>query len=193
MSRPVFTPTSFAWLGQRPTTHWFWDARLEAWSKTVFADPNHSPTCVAIFDGDNPSDRAVLLGSPDGYVRKIHPDSATDDGTSMVSYVVLGPFAANGARIILSEIQGTIDDGSAPILYEVVGGDTPESAFNKFEGTFVGDGTLTPGRTATHNPRVGGRFIYVKVGTASATSPWSMENIRLKFTTPTTSKSRAKD
>ena len=193
MTRPLFTPTVFAWLGQKPTTHWFWYARLEAWSKTVFADPNHSPSCVTVFDGDSYTDRAILLGSPDGYVRKINQDSATDDGTAMVSYGVLGPCAADGVRIVLAEIQATVDAGSAPVLYEVSGGDTPEAAFDKLDGTFVGDGTLTPGRTATHNPRTGGRYIYIRIGTVTATTPWSIENLRLKFSVPTTSKARTKD
>jgi hypothetical protein len=110
-----------------------------------------------------------------------------------VSYVVLGPFGAGGVRTVLSEIQATVDQGSASIKYEVVGGDTPKLALEKLDATFVGDGTFTPGRTATHNPRVGGRYIYIRVGTADATAHWTLESIRLKFSIPTTSKARAKD
>jgi hypothetical protein len=91
--------------------HWFWDTFSEGWFKTQFATLPQDPVSVCVFDGDDPDDRVVLIGSDDGFVRYFDSSLATDDSTSMSAFVTLGPISMNSGAIplILTEIQGITD------------------------------------------------------------------------------------
>jgi len=172
------------------TTHWYYDARTQGWFKYVFAATNHNPMTVKVYDGDAPTDRVILIGSEDGYVRFVDDTVSTDDGTAISSYVIMGPISGGGKPVIITELQGNLDPDSSSMLYEVGVGDTPQAAAADFAGSFTGDGTLAAGRGVTHNPRLRGFWSYIKVGHTSSSTPWAFESIRVKYSVITSSKGR---
>lgn len=175
--------------------NWFYDARSQGWFRDQFSSINYNPFAVMVFDGDDPDDRVLLIGSDDGYVREIDEDSATDDGTAIESYAIIGPISSgdSGYPIILTELQAITDETSHVIKYEVLAGDTPEAAIDSEEAVFAGDGTLAASMGATANPRVRGYYLYVKVGTTDATTAWAIEKLRAKIAAVQTGRGRSRD
>jgi hypothetical protein len=174
-------------------TSWFLDIAHGSWFKDVYSSATYEPVAITIFDGDDPTDRVLLIGGDDGYIRSFGSNEAEDDGTAFESSMILGPLASLGGAYspaVLSEVRPQLDTDSTDILYEVLAGDTPELALASEAVTFAGDGSFAAGERVTENPRVGGRYLYVKVGTAAANSQWSLEALRTRLSYPTSSRGR---
>lgn len=71
--------------------HFFWERDTNAWWQDQLGSVNFDPTCVAVFDGDKASDRRVVMGCADGYVRGWDEDAVNDDGSAINAYVRVGP------------------------------------------------------------------------------------------------------
>jgi len=174
-------------------THWFFDGRTQGWFKDIYASTNHNPVTAKVFDGDSNNDRVVMIGSEDGYIRKIDDSAYQDDGTGFESSVTMGPlFSKEGHKpVVLKELQAVTDVNSDTIKFEVVGGDTPDEAINSFDGTFTGSGgSWSAGLGTTHNPRQRGYYVYVKVGQNASAKSWALEYIRTTHSTVSSSKGR---
>jgi len=174
--------------------NWFFDARSKGWFKDVFASADHNPMSLVVFDGDSPDDRVLLIGSEDGYVRKIDSSVVTDDGTAIESFVILGPLSGGDTTIplILSELQAHTDPDGNTLTYEVLIGDTPEAALDTEAATFSGDGTFEAGMSFVDQPRERGYYVYLKVGTTDASAAWALEKIRAKLSLVRTGKGRTR-
>jgi hypothetical protein len=93
--------------------HYYWDARNDAFYKDDFTNYETEPTTVAIYDGDDPDDRHILLGCRDGYCRKIDYDADDDDGNAIDSYVWLGPMYLRDREVLrLKEVQPVLGKDS---------------------------------------------------------------------------------
>jgi hypothetical protein len=171
---------------------WYWDARSEGWFKESFASGDHNPVAVMTFDGDAASDRAILIGSDDGYIRKIDESTATDDGTDIDAFVIIGPITSGQdvRSVVVSELQCLTDSGGNAIKWEILTGDDPESALATEASTFTGDGTFTAGQSGVANPRRRGRYVYVKLGTTAATMRWALEKLRVRASKVTSDRGR---
>src|SRR5690606_10169944 len=109
------------------TDHFYWCARTRSWWRDRL--PNAmNPMSVIVADGDAPGDRVLLLGGSDGDVRKWDPEAATDDGTAIDSYVVLGPMMPAGPdrETGYHDWRAVLASGSGSVGYEVFVGDNPE-------------------------------------------------------------------
>lgn len=157
-------------------THFFWEQRTGAWWEDVFANDNLNPIACCVFDGNLPTDRAVLVGSWDGYVRRFDPDATTDDGTTVASEVILGPLlTADSDEVLLKDVQailGTSNTGT--VSYEILVGSSAEAALTS---TAVASGTWSAGRNLTNLVRRSGHAIWVRL---TASTPWAMEAIRCR-------------
>jgi len=166
------TPTA----GVATARHLFWEWRVGAWWTDEFANPYHNPLCCATFDGNTSQDRVALIGSWDGYVRFLNPDAVDDDGTAIASSVVIGPILTKEQdEVILKDMQAIIGTGSGDITYSVHLGSTAEAAL---ASTPVATGIWQAGRNLTSGIRRSAHAIYVKL---SASTPWAMEQIRVRL------------
>lgn len=79
-------------IGTLLSTHLIWDNRTGGlWPQVMGA--TLGPTSAILYNGDNSvTDRAVLLGGWDGYIRKFDYTATDDDGFNINSRVILGPF-----------------------------------------------------------------------------------------------------
>ena len=158
------------------TTHFCWEYRTNAWWTDTFGNNDLNPLCVAAFDGNNPDDRAVLLGCWDGYVRFIDVDATTDDGTDISSAVMIGPILTQEMdEMLLKEIQAVLGEASGSVSYEIYAGATAESAL---AAAARASGTFSASRGNTQPIRVADHAIYIKL---FSTNRWAMEAIRAKF------------
>lgn len=160
------------------STHLFWEGRVGAWWQDSFANVDHNPITTCVYDGNLPTDRAVLIGSYDGYVRMIRNDAADDDGTPIQSQVAIGPLiTANFDEILLKDLQGMIGATSGLVSWSIYAGDSPETALSN---VVRATGTFAAGLNYSEQVRIAGHSIYVVL---SSTVQWAMETIRVRLAT----------
>jgi hypothetical protein len=163
---------------EEETTNFFWDSRQDAWWPDVFANADHNPRAVHVYDGDAPDDRVMLLGSYDGYLRYFDPAEADDDGTPIASSVTLGPIVDTRLdEFLLKDLQTILGTESSPVSWSVHVGSTAEEALSS---SAVESGVWYPGRNNQSPVRRAGHAVYVKL---TATSAWSLEVIRARYAT----------
>jgi hypothetical protein len=156
-----------------PTTHYYYDQRNQAWFTDVFEDENMNPLCCVTFDGNLPTDRVLLVGAWDGYVRAIDPDAEDDDGVPIDSEVWIGPLLSkNLDDVMLKSLQAVLGAQSGEVTYSIHIGATAEIAL---ASEAVDSGVFEPDRNLTSQVRWADHAIYVKL---TASEPWSMESIR---------------
>jgi hypothetical protein len=164
------------------STHYFWSKHTEAFYPMKFANTELNPLAVRVFDGDDPDDRVIMLGSVNGYVNFLNNDATTDISVNFVSHTTLGPFvisSSNQTRMVIKELKALTDADGAAVNYEILLGDTPQGALGTEDASFAGDAAFTAGLSPTHNPNLGGYWAYLKVGNNINTS-WALEWVRMR-------------
>lgn len=156
--------------------HYFWESRTNAWWPDVFAEKNHNPKAVHVFDGDDPDDRVLLIGSWDGYIRQVDYEATTDDGEEIESFVVMGPILTKDLDdVLFKDVQAVLGEQSGDVTYAVHVGNTAEAALSS---TPVLTGTWTAGRNLNALIRRAGYAIYLKI---SSTNRWAFESARFRL------------
>jgi hypothetical protein len=166
-----FTP-----LDGSASTNYFYDQRNDSWWKDVFADANHNPVSVHLFDGDTEGDRAILTGSQDGYIRKIDITATNDDASAISSYIYIGPLYFKGAaNVLLKELQATLGVSSSDVTLEVFKGESAQAAFTATVPSFTD--TIIAGRNWARHPRTRDETLFLKLSNSVASQAWAMEKI----------------
>lgn len=184
------TPTA----ASAATTHFFYETRTGAWWTDTFSNPNHNPLATCQFDGNNPEDRVVVIGSWDGVVRFLDREATTDDGRIIIGNVIIGPIDTEQLdEMMLKNIQAQLGSDSSSVTYKILLGNTPEEALamadlNPFPAQLTG--TFGPGMNLTGQIRRAAKFIYIMI---IATEPWRMETIRGYVSTKGKVRQRGKD
>ena len=184
--------------------NYFYDVRTEGWFVDVYANPDHYPRVVHVFDADDPNDRAILLGCKDGYIRRIDQAAKNDDGTPITSYAMIGPIRPRGktAEFLIDQIEVTLgwNSDGADGLCRLWVGDTEEDALSgaeiEIEGLLTESGEvliceqaadpkftmdLEAGRSVTHHPRVRGYAGYVEIFNDDLYVRWSLERVECRL------------
>lgn len=168
----------------QPTTgpvHYYWDRDTDSW----WADQmpaTHGPACAFVYDGDEPDDRAVLLGGYDGYIRCTDDATLDDDGTPISSYVKIGPMIPGGdlfnAR--LNYLVSTLSSTSNALRLEVYSAETAEAVMAA--ATAVFSKSLAAGRNPPMLQRVSGNaFVFKLVNDSALSYTWAVESINAIF------------
>jgi len=156
--------------------HYFWEWRSSAWWTSVFANGLMNPLCCFSYFGNLPSDRVVLLGCEDGFVRYFSNQAQLDDGTAIQSSVIIGPLlSADLDAVCFKEAVANFGMNSGPVQFAIYSGPTAEIALNS---TPVVTGTWTAGRNYATYIRRSDHAHFVELTAANA---WSMESIRAKI------------
>jgi len=157
------------------TTNYFFDVRSGSWWLDKFATADHNPTSVMTFDGDTSSDRTLLMGGQDGYVRKFDYDTPAnaDDGVAIDSYVWLGPIQlTNKPKLMLRELNAAFDTASNDVSFAVYAGESSQvakAATAKFTGTWVA------GRNKSERRRATGHNLFVRLRNNTNSQKWQYE------------------
>lgn len=157
------------------TTHesWFWDKKNDAWWPDTYGQ---AVTATATFDGDGPSDRAVLLGGEDGYVRFIDPTASTDDTVRIDSSILIGPITGREQRVLASKLEVLLEHDQGAITYELLTGENPAQF-----GTPELEGAFEPGYSDNQLFRISANQFWVRLRSATA-SRWALESAALYLT-----------
>lgn len=169
-------------LGATPVQHWFFERRTGAWIPQKYASlasTSNQPTAVAVFDGDNPSDRRVLLAGEDRHMSYLDPLSRSDrtgnanGGTPIYSYVLIGPIVARQqsdrvSRLVSVDVTLAADRGGCSC--EVYMSNTPDV----LDGSVL-QVELKPGFNSFY-ARARGRYIFLRLFNAEADRDWAFES-----------------
>lgn len=153
--------------------HLFYETRTHAWFQEIYDQALHNPLCACQFDGNNPEDRVVLIGSFDGVVRYLDPNADSDDGRTIFSTVVFQPLLSPGLDdMILTEWQAVLGSDSGPVKWSILAGTTAEQALNNEPQE---TGTWDGGRNDTQPVMVRSHVLYPQFTGEGA---WRMESLR---------------
>lgn len=149
---------------------------------------DQSPASLFYYDSFKTSERGLLLGGYDGYIRKFDDTEKDDEGSNAIdSFVSMGPFVStreprikvetNETSLVLGEDTDgiTIDihsgDSGDNVVSSIIAGGTP-----LFTKTLSGDGL----RNSIRN-RVSGKGIAIKLKNSTASETWSIEDINMEL------------
>jgi hypothetical protein len=169
--------------------HWWIDTDNKALWPVSFQE-GHQPVAAARVSGSGLAE--VFFGCRDGYIRKFSAAALDDDGESIVSQVLLGPFriAADDVRdAMLTEIHGALADNSGTVVWRIVTAQTAEEAadtavagmalLNGDAGTRIGVldwGEWTENRNKVARVRARGPWAVVWL---ASNDRWSYENVAI--------------
>jgi hypothetical protein len=152
--------------------HYHFDVRNKAWFPFCFADLDHNPKAVHVFDGDDPDDRVLLMGSWDGYLRCFDADAEDDDGTDIDAYAHLGPIQGGlDGFFDFQSFEAVLQEDSADVDWRLKIDETCQEALARTSGP---SGTLKAGRNRWKPARRSGRAAYLRL---SGGGLWSMSRI----------------
>ena len=157
-------------LSNTTATHYFWDARVDGFFPQQFPTV-YGPACVLLYDGDQPTDRALWLGGFDSYIRKLDTTRNDDDGFAIQSRIRFGPMNAGQvwANSRISKIVTKLDADSDPVTFRVHAGNTPQEAATTSAIAF--GKTLTP-LNPYATPRITGNSLAVEVRNDAFSAAW---------------------
>jgi len=155
----IENPTDQAASGD-PILHWFWFAEDGSWWSDRFPLAGMDPTAVAVADGDDPSDRVMLIGGEDGYVRFWDDSSSNDDLVAMSSSVTIGPIRPKSFsnKSLFSNFQIALSsdqDGGVLRLFRSNEAD--------LIGAIIATRTIVPGRNPSWRKRVRGQSVFLQL------------------------------
>lgn len=159
------------------TTHYFFDTRNQSWFPWQFANVDHNPKVIYLFDGDESADRVMLLGSWDGYVRNLDYDGTADDGTAIDSYVMIGPLQSPElVSVMLTSISAVLGTSSSDVTWTLHPGDSAQEAIT---APSVSGGTFGSGKNRWSRYRVAGHSLFIKLRNNSNNQSWQMEGLQV--------------
>jgi hypothetical protein len=157
------------------TTHYFWEEPADAWHPLQIPEAM-GPISTFAYDGDLPQDRAILLGTRDGYIKRVDYRSATDDGTAISSHVVYPPVRLGGQsnRVGIRRWMPTLGSASHDVSFDVRTGNDPESALS---ASVSATGTWSSGRNSDTRTRAAGNTVSLKLYNTTVDKRWSVDHI----------------
>lgn len=156
----------------------------------VFPDSyptDQSPASLLYFDSYKTSERGLLYGGYDGYIRKADETVKNDEGSNAIdSFFTTGPFVNDQApreKVVTGETSVTVGedtDGLTVDIFKAESGD--ELIKNVIAGsTPAATKTLTgDGLKSSIRDRVAGRAVAMKFGNSTASESFSIEEINTK-------------
>lgn len=159
--------------------YYFIDLGNKAVWPVMFGNNAHQPVAVCRMKNKG-IEEVAMLGS-DGVWRKFDPKAQDDDGTPIVSFVVLGVILISPNDVddaVLAELSGVMAAGSGTVTWEIVSGQSAEEAADK---AFLGDsevsGQWRQHRNPVNRPRLRGPWIAV---TLQSEQVWAYEAVVMK-------------
>jgi hypothetical protein len=113
----------------------------------------------------------------------LDPDALNDDGTPIVSEVLIGALTSKTLDdLFIGELQGILSDTSGEVEWAIFEGETAEEALAAALAdtdevpTSSESGMWTSGRNPTDYVRVANHALYIRL---KSTNRWAMEAIRM--------------
>jgi hypothetical protein len=162
--------------------HYFWEKAGNAWWPDKWLTNTIQPTSIGSMGGDNSSDRVVVIGCEDGYVRKFDKTAYGDDvvpstglATKYIdSFVRIGPLAGPSVDMehLFSRLWAVFANDQGGPWVKLYATDRPDSI-----GDPVWKQKMQPGRSPWYNVRIRASYIYLDIQLSDPRQRWSLESM----------------
>jgi len=159
---------------------WFWSQKMNAW----WPDRPGSSDLLALSawagDGDLPTDRVLLVGCRDGFVRNLDSLAASDDEVAIDAFVTIGPLrAADGddQEVSMNRMRAILSAEQDGCTWEVYASDTPDSLETNPTAKLVAQGSLEPGMNPRLSVRRRGAFLWLKLRNRAYNERFAVEEV----------------
>jgi len=171
-------------------THWFWDAKNGGWWEDKYGLTNYriQPTATLVSDGDGTSDRVLLYGCEDGFIRKVDRTSKKDGTTAsfqspvsqpvpIAAHVVIGPLwaAEEGQEGRITSVTAEMSSTQGEAIIELFTSDVSDN-----RGSAKAEFTAGPGRSPKAMIRARGAYAWLKLRSADHLNRWALEHLELE-------------
>ena len=167
----------------------FWlDIRTGGLFPDVFPSGTVNPSCLFYYDAVKASERGLLIGGYDGFLRRFDEAVKDDDGEIIESYAALGPFVSDSetrSKGTLNEVAITPGKGTDSITVDLHRADNADELINNIEAdvTPIGTKVFTGDQPGTIRDKVSGRAIAMVLKNLNADESWSMESVDIDLKT----------
>jgi hypothetical protein len=168
-------------------THLYFDARNGGFWPMQYPD-SHGPVSCCVYDGDDPTDRYLLMGGRTGLVQIQSDVDRTDNGTKITSYVLMGPYqlfgpTMDGIVTNLDMTAGEVFTGDATsdwnMNWTVKGGRTAYEVTEGTQRTIAAGNLAIAGWQSTRVQRIRGSFHTLKLSNSNSGDYFSIESVNL--------------
>jgi len=165
--------------GESDGTIFVWDQQTDSWWQDEYPAAI-GPSAIYGFDSDKVDDTAYLLGGRDGYIRRVDPTAADDDGTGITSKVRFKPILAGdpAGKLRLEETTAIMGSGSGDVDLRIYAGQTAEELYDA--ATARMKKVLTAGRNPSIRQRIQAAALAVELGQSDASSRWALERLNVR-------------
>jgi hypothetical protein len=165
-------------------TAYFLDARTGGWFPMTWPTAI-GPDCIVSYDADDPNDKALLLGSRDGWIYKVDA-TEDDDGTAISSNVRFFPVGTRrGTDSRLHGLELNLAESSGDVTVKLYTGQTAEQCATSTEVRWAR--TCTAGVNRLTLPRLAGAWLQIEI---TSTARWALESLYGLYTEGGRSRSR---
>lgn len=157
-------------------TSFFWERRNDAWWSDTYP-ASMGPTVMYAFDGTAASDQEFLMGTRDGYIRKVDDAANDDDGTDIASEVRYAPFIGvdHDTDVLLSNLLPVLAKNSGAVYVDIFHGQSAEECATKTNPR-VRKLLSHAGRNGSMRHRVSGYAVQVGLS-YTGKSRWAVEGM----------------
>ena len=157
-------------------TGWFWDKKNDGWWPVNYTDRLKQPTAYFEHEGDDPADRAVLLGGADGYMGFVDRVATNDRGTAVASKVLIGPIVNPDAQneVEIDSLIVVLGAGQQAIKYRLLAGNDAESLD---KADVLAEDEFIAGRNEVHSCRGVGAALWLELFNNAVNERWAIESI----------------
>lgn len=158
-----------------PRETWFFETRTGAfWPDYVGSTGSNTSqvTAITVIDGDDPTDRRVLTGHEDGYVRFCDDAAVSDDSVAIAAQVRMGPLKHPrvGREMRTTRVGMTLGNDADGVTATLHVSDEPD-VFPGASKTL----TYAAGSNLAQGARVLGTYTWLKLVNSSASESFSFE------------------
>lgn len=156
-----FVPYASGFAGALVETY-VWESRLRAWHPDKMTTSTMQATCITNLRGGALTERRILIGSADGFVRVLDADTKDDDGSAIQSFVTYGPILPEGDTEFeyrLNGFQADLASDQQGAILELFASWAPESI-----GSQVGTAKLSAGMNERVFKTMRAAYPYVRIG-----------------------------
>lgn len=158
---------------------YFYEIKTDAFWADFIDEQEKQVTALHVIDGDGPSDRRILTGHGDGWVRYIDDANTTDDGTAIQASIVMGPYKGQveGYEIRVTKLGMVLaSTQSGGATWRVYANDTPDD-----KGVAVRSGSFGPGNNLVASARARGSYFWLELSQTGSPSRFALERAYLEW------------
>lgn len=167
------------------SVNWWFDLRTGGLFPDVFPD-YQAAASMFYFDSYKSSERHLLLGGYDGYIRKFDESEKSDEGDNAIdAYYCIGPFVADGEprnTVDIRETSLTTGEETDGVTVDIHRAKSADEVIANVVDEATPDVTKALSGDGLENSitdKVSGRAIAIKIKNTTADESFSMEEINL--------------